>query len=46
MDMVFIMIRLFEIETRVVLSDFQQFPIEVFPEGIVNYFMSVFGRKD
>jgi len=44
--MVFVMIRLFEVELRIVGGDFKEFPIEVTPEFCGDHGMSVFGRKD
>ena len=43
--MVFVMVRLFEIHRWVVFGEFDQIPIEVFPECVVDDGMSVFGRK-
>ena len=44
--MVFVMIRLFDEQPRVVCGDFDQFPVEVFPEFWCDNWVSVFGRKD
>ena len=42
--MVFVMVRLLEIDGGLMLHDFEQFPVEVFPELVGNDRVSVFGR--
>ena len=44
--MVIVVVRLFDIELRVVFGDFEQFPVEVLPEGCIDDGMPIFGRKD
>lgn len=44
--MVFVVIRLFDVERWVSGGDLHEFPIEVLPEFSGNDRMTVFGRKD
>ena len=44
--MIFVMIRLFDIELWVMVRDLDQFPIEVLPELCGDDGVTVFGRKD
>ena len=46
MDMISVMIRLLEVQRRVMRGDLNQFPVEVVPEFCGDNRMSVFGRKD
>ena len=43
--MVFVVIRLFEIEGWVVFGDFNQFPFQICEQTIVDYLSTVFGRE-
>lgn len=45
-DVVNVMVRLFEVELWVMMSDLDEFRVEIFPELIGNDPMTVFGRKD
>ena len=44
--MVLILVRLLEVQARVVLRDLHEFPVEILPELGGDYRMTVFGRKD
>ena len=44
--MVFVLVRRFEVQARVVLRDLDEFPVEVLPELGGDYRVAVFGRKD
>ena len=46
MNMVNVMIRLFEVERWVVSGDFSQFPVEVLPELWSDRGVTAFGRED
>lgn len=46
MDVVAVMVDLFEIERWVVLRDLEQLPAHVREETVVEYLPAVFGRKD
>ncbi len=46
MNMILVVVRLFDIQLRVVVGDFKQFPIEILPEFWRDDGMAVFGRKD
>lgn len=45
-NMVSIMVRLFEIELRIIFRYLEEFPIQVFPEFRGDHSVTVFGRKD
>lgn len=46
MNVVTVVVRLFEIELRIELGNLDEFPVEVFPEVWGDDGMTVFGRKD
>lgn len=42
--MIFVVTRLFDIDVGMVFCDFEQFPVEVFPDLVGDNRVSVFGR--
>lgn len=45
MHVVLVVVRLLEVQLGVVRREFEQFPVEVLPERVVDRGMPVFGRK-
>ena len=46
MDMILVMVYLFEKYLWIVLGDIEQFPFHIGEQAIVEYFSAIFGRKD
>jgi hypothetical protein len=46
MNVILIMVRLFDVQLRVEGGDFEEFPIEILPEFWGDNGVAIFGRKD